>query len=62
MCASTSEIPLLLVYGSEATVLPIENEVFKKEDLFYSILKKIDEGIPGHSIRKSSLKKLRLEI
>ena len=30
VCASTGEIPLSLVYRSEATVLPIENEVFKK--------------------------------
>ena len=33
MCASTNEIPLSLVYGSEATVLPIENKVFKKEKI-----------------------------
>ena len=31
MCTSIDEIPLSLVYGSETTVLPIENEDFKKE-------------------------------
>ena len=31
MYTSTDEIPLSLVYGSEATVLLIENDVFKKE-------------------------------
>ena len=34
MCASTDEIPLSLVYGSEATVLPIRNEVFKEKRHF----------------------------
>ena len=59
MCALTDEIPLSLVYGSEATVLPIENEVFLKEreETFHSILKRIDEGILGHSTRWASLKK-----
>ena len=33
MCTSTDEIPLSLVYGSEATVLPIENKVFKRRDI-----------------------------
>ena len=31
MCASTNKIPLLLIYGSEVTVLLTENKVFKKE-------------------------------
>ena len=31
MCALTDEIPLSLVYGSEGTVLLIENKVYKKE-------------------------------
>ena len=58
MCTSIDEIPLSLVYGSEATVLLIENEVFKKEKRsFHSTLKRIDEGILGHSTRKSSLEK-----
>ena len=33
MYASSDEIPLSLVYGSEATVLPIENKVFKRRDV-----------------------------
>ena len=33
MCTSTDEIPLSLVYGSEATVLLIENKVFKTRDV-----------------------------
>ena len=64
MCTSTDEIPLSLVYGSEATVLPIENEVFffkKREETFHSILKRINERILGHSTRKSSLKKMNVE-
>ena len=62
MCASTDEIPLSLVYESEAIVLPIENEVFLKEreEMFHSILKRIDEGILGHSTRKSSLEKMNV--
>ena len=63
MCASTDEIPLSLVYGSEAIVLPIENEVFLKEreETFHSILKRINERILGHSTRKSSLEKMNVE-
>ena len=61
VCASIDEIPLSLVYGSEATVLPIENKFFKKEETFHSILKRIDEGILGHSTRKSSLEKINVE-
>ena len=30
MSASTDKIPFSLVYGSEDTMKPIENEVFKK--------------------------------
>ena len=33
MYTSSDEIPLSLVYGSEATVLPIENKVFKRRDV-----------------------------
>ena len=61
MCTSTDEIPLSLVYGSEATMLPIRNKFLKKEEMFHSTLKRIDEGILGHSIRKSSLEKMKVE-
>ena len=61
MYASSDEIPLSLVYGSEATVLPIENKVFKKEEMFHSTLKRIDEGILRHSTRKLSLEKMKVE-
>ena len=40
VCTSIDEIPLSLVYGSEAIVLLIENEVFKKRDVSFH---KIDE-------------------
>ena len=61
MCALTDEIPLSLVYGSEATVLPIKNKVFLKEreETFHCILKRINEGILRHSTRKSSLEKMK---
>ena len=63
MCTSIDEIRLSLVYGSEAIVLPIENEVFwkKREETFHSIFKRIDEGRLEHSTRKSSLEKMKVE-
>ena len=33
MSTSTDEIPLSLVYESEATVLPLENKIFKRRDV-----------------------------
>ena len=32
----------------------------KREETFHSILKRIDEGILGHSTRKSSIEKMKV--
>ena len=60
MCTSTEKILLSLVYGSEVIVLSIRKEVFKEKKAFHSIFKRINEGILGHSTRKSSLKKMKV--